>query len=43
MYFERDSHTRSESINFTDGFKIITEQLVTDHLNDEELKSLSDL
>lgn len=43
MYFETDSNSRSELINFSDRIKIITEQLVTDHLNEEELKALSDL
>jgi len=43
MYFETDGNSSSEVINFSDRIKIITEQLVTDHLNDEELKALSDL
>lgn len=43
MYFETDSDNRSGLINFSDRIKIITEQLVTDHLNKEELKALSDL
>lgn len=43
MYFETDSNSRSELIKFSDRVKIISEQLVTDHLNEEELKALSDL
>lgn len=41
-YFE-SSENHVETIQFTDRNKIIVERLITDYLNKEELKALSDL
>ncbi|CAI6373810.1 unnamed protein product [Macrosiphum euphorbiae] len=42
-YFETNSVGQSLDIDFTDRNKTIIEQLITDHLNQEELKALTDL